>query len=90
MNTQKIIFIDSLLVPRSDMLSKITLTPQTGVLKAEQQGYSYQNEIGTRRIFAKEGKLYESMKAGNSFVNEQELKDLLHLVKSIRLTTPFL
>ena len=90
MNTQKIIFIDSLLVPRSDMLSKITFTPQTGVLKAEQQGYSYQNEIGTRRIFAKEGKLYESMKAGNSFVNEQELKGLITPGEIDSLDHPFL
>ena len=90
MNTQKIVFIDSLLVPRNEMLSRIKYTPQTGFLKAEQQGCSYQNEIGTRRIYAKNGHLYESIKAGNRFVNEEELKGLFTPGEIDSLDHPFM
>lgn len=89
-NTQKVVFIDSMLVPRSDMLSKIKYTPRTGIIRAEQQGYSYQNEIGTRKIAAHDGKLHESMLVGNTFMNEDELKGLYSPSVIDSLDYPFL
>ncbi len=89
-NTQRVIFIDSMLVPRSDMLSKIKFTPRTGVIKAEQQGYSYLNEIGTRKISARDRKLYESILVGNTFTNEAELAGLYSPSVIDSLDYPFL
>ena len=90
MNTQRIVFIDSMLVPRSDMLSHIKLTPQTGIIRQEQQGYSYQNEIGTRRISVVNNRLCASELVNGAFDEPQELKGLYNAGIIDTLDCPFL
>lgn len=75
-NTQRIVFIDSLLVPRQEMLNKIKTTPAVGQLTQTADGFTYQNQLGTRRIQSKERRLYESVLAGNSFAEGDELKGI--------------
>ena len=66
-NTQRIVFIDSMLVPRSEMLSRIQLTPEAGRLTADAENncFGYQNELGTRAFYAKpDFRLYTSQLVG--------------------------
>ena len=51
-NTQRVVFIDSMLVPRSEILNRIPLTPQAGRLTADSEFncFGYQNELGTRDL----------------------------------------
>lgn len=90
MNTQRIVFIDSILVPRNDMLSHLKLTPQTGIIRQEQPGYSYQNEIGTRRISVVNNRLCSSQLFNGSFDEPQELKGLYSAGVIDTLDCPFL
>ena len=73
-NTQRIVFIDSMLVPRSEMLSRIQLTPEAGRLTADTENncFGYQNELGTRAFYAKpDFRLYTSQLVGRQMDDEQ-------------------
>lgn len=89
-NTQRVVFIDSMLVIRDEMLNKFSLTPQAGIVKRQQNGYSYQNEIGTRRIYAKNNRLYTSQLIGGQFIDEEELSGLYQPGVIDSLDCPFL
>lgn len=89
-NTQRIVFIDSMLVPKSDMLNKIILTPQAGQITCNSQDFTYQNEIGTKRIFAKNNRLYTQQKAWQTFDEETELNGIAVPGVIDSLNCPFL
>lgn len=75
-NTQRIVFIDSILVPRSEMLSRIQLTPEAGRLTADAENncFGYQNELGTRAFYTKpDFRLYTSQLVGRQMDDEQEV-----------------
>ena len=75
-NTQRVVFIDSMLVPRSEILNRIPLTPQAGRLTADSESncFGYQNELGTRAFYAKpDYRLYTSQLVGRQMGDEQEL-----------------
>ena len=75
-NTQRVVFIDSMLVPRGEILNRIPLTPQAGRLTADSEFncFGYQNELGTRAFYAKpDYKLYTSQLVGRQMGDEQEL-----------------
>lgn len=67
--TQRIMFIDSVVVSKKGFLTAIHLNPETGTLarttdflgkKGDQQGTAYQNELGNKLYFSTGGKLYTS------------------------------
>ncbi len=89
-NTQRVVFIDSMLVIRDEMLNKFSLTPQAGTVKWQQNGFSYQNEIGTRKIYAKNNRLYTSQLIGGQFVDEEELSGFYQPGVIDSLDCPFL
>lgn len=76
-NTQRVFFIDSMLVPRSEILNRIPLTPQAGRLTADSEFncFGYQNELGTRSLYTKSDyRLYASQLVGRQMTDEQELR----------------
>ncbi len=89
-NTQRIIFIDSILVPRHDMLNHIQLTAQAGTISQEQDNYSYRNEVGTRSISPANNRLCESQLVNGTFSEPQELKGLYTPGVIDTLNCPFL
>ena len=67
--TQKIMFIDSVVVNKDAFLTRMHLNPETGTLakaadffgkKGYQDGTVYQNELGNKCYFSHSGKLYTS------------------------------
>jgi hypothetical protein len=67
--TQRIMFVDSVVVSKKSFLNAIHLNPETGKLarttdflgkKGDQQGTAYQNELGNKLYFSTAGKLYTS------------------------------
>ena len=89
-NTQRIVFIDSMVVPRNEILSRMNLTPRTGLLKQDGDTYSYQNEVGTRKIYVNDNRLYTSELVNGDFTNNQELKGLFIVSAVDTLNCPFL
>ena len=67
--TQRIIFIDSIVVNKQDFLKHIRLNPETGTLskssdffgkKGDATGTVYENELGNKCYFSHNGQLYTS------------------------------
>lgn len=67
--TQKIIFIDSIVVGKQSFLNRILLNPETGTLakasdffgeKSDGDGFVYENELGNKCYFSHNGQLYTS------------------------------
>ena len=68
--TQKIIFIDSIVVNKNDFLNRIKLNPETGTLaksvdffginKGDKEGTVYENELGNKCYFSFNAHLYTS------------------------------
>lgn len=84
--TAKVMFIDSVVVPKSDFLRHVPLSKESGVIRtsnthadfSNQMGL-YENELGLRRIFAKgdstQSELYTQTKLGNSWGQEAQIAD---------------
>ena len=78
-NTQRIMFIDSVVVPRQDVYAQLRLTTQAGRVWQDANGTYYENELGLRRFYAKEdGKLYTQHRLGFEWYDEQELQGIIH------------
>ena len=89
-NTQRIVVIDSLVVPRNEILSHVELTPRAGLIKQDGETYSYQNEIGTRKIHVKDNRLYSSELINGAFTNSKELQGVYFVSAVDTLNSPFL
>lgn len=89
-NTQRIVFIDSMVVPHNEILGRLQLTPRTGLLRQDGETFSYQNEIGTRRITVKDNRLYTSDLVAGTFAEQQELKGVFNAGVIDTLNCPFL
>lgn len=89
-NTQRIVVIDSMVVPRNEILSHIELTPRTGLIKQDGETYSFQNEIGTRKIYVNDNRLYASELINGSFTNGKELNGIYFAAAVDTLNCPFL
>jgi hypothetical protein len=84
--TAKVMFIDSVVVPKSDFLRHVPLSKESGVIRtsnthadfSNQMGL-YENELGLRRIFAKgdstQSELFTQTKLGNSWGQEAQIAD---------------
>lgn len=89
-STAKVMFIDSLVVDKSDFLSKIPLNKESGAVfpydtffisDSQPHDALYQNEFGNRCYFSKTdtlygGQLYVSDKIGDSWTTPQPLNGL--------------
>lgn len=84
--TAKVMFIDSVVVEKSDFLSHVPLSKESGVVRTadkhadfpNQMG-AYENELGLRRIVAKgdsmQSELYTQTKLGNNWGQEAQITD---------------
>ena len=84
--TAKVMFIDSVVVPKSDFLRHVPLSKESGVIRTSdthadfpnQMGV-FENELGVRRIFAKgdsvQSELYTQTKLGNNWGEEAQITD---------------
>lgn len=90
-NTQRIMFIDSIVVPREDVYAQLRLTTQVGHIWQNASGTYYENELGLRRFYAKEdGKLYTQHKLGAEWCDEQELQGIIEPAAVDSISCPFL
>lgn len=84
--TAKVMFIDSVVVPKSDFLKHVPISKESGFIHTanthadfpNQMG-AYENELGLRRIFAKgdsvQSELYTQTKLGSSWGQESQITD---------------
>ncbi|MGN1253887.1 MAG: hypothetical protein ACI4T9_04790 [Prevotella sp.] len=84
--TAKVMFIDSVVVPKSDFLRHVPLSKESGVIRTSdahadfpnQMGL-YENELGLRRIYAKgdsaQSALYTQNKLGDNWGGEAQITD---------------
>ena len=90
-NTQRIMFIDSVVVPRQDVYAQLRLTTQAGRVWQDANGTYYENELGLRRFYAKEdGKLYTQHRLGSEWCDEQELQGIIEPTVVDSVLCPFL
>lgn len=90
-NTQRIMFIDSMVVPRQEVFKQLRLTTQAGRVWQESNDTYYENELGFRRFYAKEnGKLYTQHRLGSEWCDEQELSGIIEPGAIDSISCPFL
>ena len=76
-NTQRIMFIDSVVVTRKEAVTQLSLTPQAGHIRQDAQHLCHENEIGSRRIYSDDaGRLLMQTKTGGEWGDERELAGL--------------
>ena len=90
-NTQRIMFIDSVVVPRNEVLAQLRLTTQAGRVWQDANGTYYENELGFRRFYVKDdGRLYTQHKLGSEWCDEQELQGIIEPAAVDSISCPFL
>lgn len=90
-NTQRIMFIDSVVVPHKEVLAQLRLTTQAGRVWQDANGTYYENELGLRRFYVKDdGKLYTQHKLGSEWCDEQELQGIIEPGAIDSISCPFL
>lgn len=91
--TAKVMFVDSMVVDKTDFLKHIPLSKEAGSLSAGRRQFVYTNELGNHRIFA-EGDtvsghhLYTADRLGDTWSKPKQLTELDREVKDCRY--PFL
>lgn len=95
-STQEIIFVDSVVVNKSEFLNAYLINPEAGTLKSYNQFFKsdaepysvvYQNELGNKCFFSQKGNLYTSDMIANQWSTPAILEGLGHYQ---RLNYPFM
>ena len=95
-STQQVVFVDSVVVDKTEFLNAYLLNPEAGTLqtygqffKTDAEPYSvvYQNELGDKCFFSQKGRLYTSDMIGNQWSTPTVLEGL---GRYQRLNYPFM
>lgn len=95
-STQQVVFVDSVVVDKTEFLNAYLLNPEAGTLqtygqffKTDAEPYSvvYQNELGNKCFFSQKGRLYTSDMIGNQWSTPTVLEGL---GRYQRLNYPFM
>ena len=79
--TQRVLFVDSIVVPKDSFLSCVPLPPECGKMEHTEYGYRFTNEFGDRMLYsitdtAGSARIYQKNKEGDEWGEHQFVESL--------------